>query len=152
MNIPTRDMYLKSYSWCCSPLKAFIAILLLFPPRPILVWVSRTFTYQPDLEYIHASRRRSATAAAAAYSQYLAFYKTQGTLDMLIFRSAVPIVEIWESLCQCTEFPAGRKIVFVASLLLKSFAILAHQNVHGFITLFLRFFRVCRLQWNSTKW
>lgn len=101
----------------------------------------RTFTYQPcSRVYIHVALR-SAAVAVAAFSECLVFYTTLGTLDMLKFRSAVPIAEIWDSLYQCSEFPAGIKILFVFF----SFSLhnlISHQNVHGFITLLLRFF-VC---------
>lgn len=71
--------------------QSFYSVLLLFL-RPAVTCLSFANIYISDLEYIHVSLRSAASSAAC--SKYLAFCKTQGKLDMLIFRFAVPIVEI----------------------------------------------------------
>lgn len=131
MNIQLRDTNIlvdvlgivnKNRSWLDTSL-SFANIYIYLSAQPTVVCV-----------YIHALR---SVAASAVCSQYLAFCKTQGMLDMLKCRSAVPIAEIWDSLYQCSEFPAEIKI-FICLLHVLG---LTHRNLTKtsmvcFITLF----------------
>lgn len=146
MNIQLRDMYLKSYSYCCYIHQRFYFVERFFLLFFFLLDTSLSFAniYISALlfVYIHVAALRSAAVSAAAFSECLAFCTRRGTLDKPEFCSAVPIVEIWDSLYRCSEFPAGIKILFVFSFVLSVHNFIAHQNVHAFITLILRLF-VC---------